>query len=192
MTESAPCWFCLRTRTRQEHLTAEHLRKRLEEVEVFAPRIRFRKPTRRGTIWFVEALFPGYLFARFDPTTHLRQVRYAFGVTGIVAFGGRYAVVPDDTVEQLRAAFANEEMRVLTEPFQEGDAVEIVGGPFRGLEAVIRRVLPARERVRILLNFLGRETEAEISYAHLAKPSGHPLARPTAARQTGPTPKSVL
>ncbi len=172
----APRWFCLRTRPKQEHLAAQQLRLRVEGVETYAPRIRYRKPTRRGTIWFIEALFPGYLFARFDPMERMRQVRHSTGITGVVAFGGKYAVVPDDVVERLRAEIRNEEIRVVTEPFHEGDIAEIVDGPFRGLEALIVRVLPARERVRVLLNFLGRETAAEISYSQIAKPSAHPLA----------------
>jgi transcriptional antiterminator RfaH len=177
--EAAPMgsrWFCLRTRPKQEHLTAQQLRTRVEGLAVYAPRIRYRKPTRRGTIWFVEALFPGYLFARFDPAEQMRHVRHVTGVTGVVAFGGRYALVPDEVVERLRAEIGDEEIRVFTEPFREGDLAEIVDGPFRGLEAVIVRVLPARERVRVLLQFLGRETEAELGYPQLAKPSAHPLA----------------
>lgn len=171
-----PRWYCLRTHNRQERRAAEALR-RLGDVETYGPRIRFRKTTRRGTVWFVEAVFPNYLFARFDAATHWNAVRYASGVAGIVAFGGRAAVVPDETIERLRAELGEQETRVCAEPFQAGDSVELVAGPFRGLEAVVLRVLPARERVKILLNFLGRETEAEVAYNQLAKPTGHPLLR---------------
>jgi len=33
---------------------------------------------------------------------------------------------------------------------------------FHGLEAVVERVLPARERVVVLLEFLGRQTMVEV------------------------------
>ncbi len=173
-------WYCLRARPRQEHLAAERLRAQYG-VEVYGPRIRYRKVTRRGTVWFVEALFPGYLFARFDAAADLRRVQYAAGVTGVVRFSGKPAVVPEETIANLRSAMSDGEIKVFVEPFKAGDRVEVVEGPFRGLEAVITQVLPARERVRVLLEFLGRETAAEISYAQLAKPSGHPLAIPAAA-----------
>lgn len=172
---AGPCWYCLRTRTKQEHRAAENLRQ-LARIEVYGPRIRYRKPTRRGTVWFVEALFPGYLFARFDPMEQFKTVQYTSGVIGVVAFGGRYAQVPDAIIERLRAEMTDGETKVFTEPFQVGDTAEVVAGPFRGLEAVIVRVLPARERVRVLMNFLGRDTETEIGFAQLAKPSAHPLA----------------
>ena len=81
-------WYCLRSKVKQEHVAAGSLRQ-LPGVEVFAPRLRFRKPTRRGPVWFVEALFPGYLFARFDWEAQAKAVQYAYGVLGIVHFGAK-------------------------------------------------------------------------------------------------------
>lgn len=36
-------------------------------------------------------------------------------------------------------------------------------GPFRGLEALVVQVMPARDRVRVLLEMLGRSVTAELS-----------------------------
>jgi transcriptional antiterminator RfaH len=46
---SIPEWFCVRTQTKREHIAAGHLRE-IEGVEVFCPRLRYRKATRRGKI----------------------------------------------------------------------------------------------------------------------------------------------
>jgi transcriptional antiterminator RfaH len=43
-----------------------------------------------------------------------------------------------------------------------GQPVHIVDGPFQGLEAVVTQVLPAKERIRVLLEFLGRSLEMEV------------------------------
>src|SRR5436190_16891298 len=59
-----PVWFCLKTQPKREHLAATALRRQFG-VECFSPRLRFRKMTQRGPVWFVEAMFPGYLFAKF-------------------------------------------------------------------------------------------------------------------------------
>jgi transcription antitermination factor NusG len=45
--------------------------------------------------------------------------------------------------------------------FAPGDSVRLTEGPLAGLEAVITQVLPGKERVRLLLDFLGRETVTE-------------------------------
>src|ERR1035441_3647403 len=71
-------WFCLRTQSKHEHIAAVHLRK-MDGVGVFLPRIRFQRNTRQGLAWVTEALFPGYLFARFDWHDSLRQVQAAHG-----------------------------------------------------------------------------------------------------------------
>jgi transcription antitermination factor NusG len=46
-----------------------------------------------------------------------------------------------------------------------GEAVEIIEGPFRGLEVLVTRLLPAKERIQVLFEFLGRSVEMEISTA---------------------------
>jgi hypothetical protein len=47
-------------------------------------------------------MFPGYLFASFDLAEMHRQVRYAHGVIGMVQFGGRYPMVDEEALVQLR------------------------------------------------------------------------------------------
>src|SRR4029077_15110962 len=54
-------WFCLRAHPKREHIAAVGLRRQFG-IGCFSPRVRFRKATRRGAVWFVEPMFPGYLF----------------------------------------------------------------------------------------------------------------------------------
>jgi transcription antitermination factor NusG len=61
------------------------------------------------------------------------------------------------------------------EPSQ-GDWVKITVGAFVGLEAVITQVLPAKERVKVLMEFLGRNVEAEVEQANVLPQVVHPLA----------------
>ena len=82
-------WFCLKAQTKREHIAADHLRQ-IVGVTVFLPRVRFQRKTVRGLAWFTEALFPGYVFARFDFQQLFRQVNHAPGVRGIVHFGGAF------------------------------------------------------------------------------------------------------
>ena len=51
-----PVWFCLKVQSKREHLVASGLRKQFGIV-CFAPRLRLRKLTRRGPVWFVEAMW---------------------------------------------------------------------------------------------------------------------------------------
>jgi transcriptional antiterminator RfaH len=158
---AGPAWFCLRTQPKHEHLAAAGLRKE-PDVEVYLPRIRFRRSTRRGPVWFTEALFPSYLFARFDLAVSLRRVCHSRGVRGVVHFGERWPIVPEAAVEELRATLGADQVHVIQNELQPGEAVQIAGGVFHGLQAVVTRVMPSRDRVAVLLEFLGRQTAVEL------------------------------
>jgi transcriptional antiterminator RfaH len=157
----APAWFCVRSQPKHEHIAAAHLARELD-LEIYLPRIRFKRATRRGPVWFTEALFPGYLFARFDLAAGLRRVCHARGVRGVVHFGHRWPVVPEAVVEELRLTLGRDAVHVIRDDLQPGEAVQIAGGVFHGLRAVVTRVMPSRERVAVLLEFLGRQTTVEL------------------------------
>lgn len=162
----SPEWFCVRTQPKHEHIAAANLRQNLE-LEVFLPRIRFKRLTRQGPAWVTEALFVNYLFARFDLTTLLRGVKHARGVRDVVHFGDHWPKVPETAITDLRTAMGNEELQVIAQEFNPGEIVEIAGGAFHGLQAMVTRVLPAKQRVAVLLDFLGRQTSLELCAGQL-------------------------
>lgn len=138
-------------------------------VAVFLPRIRFRRATRQGAVWVTEALFPNYVFARFDWRRSLRQVHHARGVSGVVHFRDRWPTVPDDEIESLRQEIGDDVVHEIRHELQPGDSVRIAGGAFHGLEAVVRQAMSGRERVLVLLEFLGRQTAVEVPVAQLTR-----------------------
>lgn len=176
-----PLWFCLKAQPKREHLGAAGLRKQLK-IPCFAPRLRFRKLTRRGAVWFVEAMFPGYLFAQFVYVESHRRVEHSPGIQGIVHFGDHLATLDFATIAALKNYAGEDEIVTVTPELQVGEAVRIAEGPLEGLEALVTHLLPAKERVRILLAFLGRSVETEIS-APRALPIRHPLAEPQSGTQ---------
>lgn len=154
-------WFCLHSQPKHEHIAAACLARDLA-LEVYLPRIRFKRSTRRGPVWFTEALFPGYLFARFELAACLRRVCHARGVRGVVHFGDQWPIIPAAVIEELRLALGHEEVHVIQEELRPGEAVRIAGGMFHGLRAVVTRVMPSRQRVAVLLEFLGHQTTVEL------------------------------
>src|SRR5262249_6141842 len=151
----------MRAEPKREHLAATALRRRFG-IECLSPRLRFRKLTQRGPVWFVEAMFPGYLFAKFVYSTQARAVESSHGIRGIVRFGERLAILPEHIVIALQSKAGAEEVVTIDSSLKIGQPVHIVDGPFRGLEVVVTRLLPAKERIRVLLDFLGRPLEMEV------------------------------
>jgi transcriptional antiterminator RfaH len=157
-----PVWFCLKTQPKREHLAATALRRQFG-IECFSPRLRFRRMTQRGPVWFVEAMFPGYLFAKFVYSEQRRAVEASHGIRGIVHFGDRLATLPENVVAGLQSRVGAEEVVTVDCSIKVGQTVEIIEGPFRGLEVLVTHLLPVKERIRVLFEFLGRYVEMEIS-----------------------------
>jgi len=168
-------WFCLQSQPKREHIAAAHLRQ-MAEIEVFSPRLRFKRATKRGARWFEESMFPGYLFARFQFAEKYKEVRSAMGISRILQFGDHYAKIEEAVMGTLRAQAGAREVVINNCDFVEGDKVRIVGGSLGGLEAIVTQILSGRERVRLLLDFLGREIHAEVNTSAILPVKRHPYA----------------
>ena len=157
---NTPQWFCVRCQTKREHIAAGHLRE-IEGIEVFCPRLRYRKATRRGKIWWVEPMFPGYVLAKFSIAEMERAVMFCQGVRGLVRFGSEIPAVPESFVEAMKHEIRNrlgaeqDELVTLSPTLEVGDEVEVAHGPFQGMQGTVIAVPSATERVKILLEFLG-------------------------------------
>lgn len=157
-----PAWHGIRTHLKHEHIAEAHLR-RIPGVEVFNPRLRLLRSTRRGRRWFTESLFPNYLFARFVQETMLEKVKYTPAVKAVLRFGDEVPKIPDIVIEDLRQGLAEIGSQVFTDTPEEGEEVEIATGAFIGMRALVTRVLPGQQRVQILLDVMGRSVPAELS-----------------------------
>lgn len=163
-------WYCVRSQPKREHIAAAHLR-RLAGLEVFCPRTRIRRATRRGVVTFVEPLFPNYLFARFDFRTGFEKVRYSPSVSSLVHFGDKIPQVPEAVISDLRATYGQEDICDLEEHVAPGDSVIIGDGPFQGMRASVLRVLNPYQRVEVLLDLLGRATSVIVNPGYLVNES---------------------
>ena len=56
-----------------------------------------------------------------------------------------------------------------------GDKIKVISGLFKGDEGIVTKLVPARERVKVLFEILGRPTEVEISEDEVDFPSAHPI-----------------
>lgn len=172
-------WYCLRTKPRSERLASQRLRVDAG-VEVFCPLIRFERARRTGKLWVTEAMFPGYIFARFAYGAKHRQIRAIKGVVTVVTFGDEPAKVPAASLTEMRSALDDQETIIVKPEIQAGHMVNVIGGPFQGIRAVVSRLMPARERVAVLMEVLGMEREVEIGLGCIIPDASHPLSRSSA------------
>jgi transcriptional antiterminator RfaH len=159
--QPSDAWFCVKTQTKREAIAAAELRK-IPAVEVFCPQLRFRRATTRGAVWFQEAMFPSYLFARFAYAEVARRIIHANGVRGLVSFGERIALLGNEELVPLLQQCQARELIEIDDPVEPGSEVTVMEGTMHGLKAIVTRLVPGKERVCILLSILGRTMEAEL------------------------------
>lgn len=169
MSEECYQWYAVRAQPKRERIAAKSLRESLD-LEVVCPLVKFRKMTRRGPVWWSEAMFPGYLFVRFDREQHARAVGYAQGVLSLVKFGEYLPHVPADFISALVGQLGESDEMTLVHSVEVGDQFEIADGPLQGQVGDVVEVLPAKDRVRLLVEFIGGEQELEVDLLSLLLP----------------------
>ncbi len=145
-------WYVLRTKAKKERFVYQQLV--AQRVTLFFPAVRVKPVNPRAAK--IRPYFPGYLFVQADLDV-LGQNAFSWlpGVVGLVRFGDEPTAVPDNVVNELRVRLAELSL-AQQEPFQPGERVRIVEGPFAGYEAIFDLRLPGKERVQVLLSFLSK------------------------------------
>ena len=175
LERAKPAWYCARTKPKNEHIAAANVRRNLG-LEVFHPRLQSEQTTCHGVIRHIrEPLFPGYIFVRCVMEESLDPIRHTSGISSIVNFGQRIPEVPEAVIGELQECFGVEEMLALNKEPSVGDGVTLCAGAFFGMQAVVLRAWPAKRRVQILLDILGRPTPIEVD-SSLVQMQNKPMA----------------
>ncbi len=154
-TEAPLRWYCLRARLKREHFAALQLAERTG-VETFAPRLAIRRPrVTGGVVVATEALFPGYLLARFRLPNDSRFVLSTPDVTGLVHFGDHTPAVPEPLIELLRTHATGTQPCVPV--LAPGDWIEVLTGCLAGSQGRIVTFDSGRSRAWVLLALLGQD-----------------------------------
>jgi transcription antitermination factor NusG len=69
----------------------------------------------------------------------------------------------------LRRIVGAEEVHEIDDEVKPGEEVEIAGGAFHGLKAVVSQVMPGSRRVVVLLDFLGRQSAVQVPSASIVR-----------------------
>ena len=124
----------------------------------------------------------GYVLVRMELTDDSwGAVRHTASVTGFVGHGNQ--PVPLDLAEvermltpsvQAKVAAAGQaparrRRKVDVIDYEVGDSVTVVDGPFAGVHATITDINPHNQRVKVMVEILGRETPVDLTFAQVQK-----------------------
>jgi transcriptional antiterminator RfaH len=156
-----PNWYVIHTKPRQE----EHARENLERqgYTTYCPYISVSKRRRNAWQTVSEPLFPRYLFIELtEGEDDFGPIRSTLGVSNMLRFGGKPAIIGNDIIETLRQQERdNAETPEPEVPVKPGDRVRVLEGPFAGLEGIFQNN-SKDARVVILMELLGRENRVSV------------------------------
>ena len=129
-----------------------------------------------------RTVLPGYVLVRMDLTDESwSTVRHTPSVTGFVGHSNQPVPLSLDEVEKMlapavvAAATASSDgptrrkKKVEVADFATGDSVMVVDGPFAGVHATITEINVNSQRLKALVEILGRETPVDLTFAQIQK-----------------------
>ena len=155
-------WFAIWTRSRHEQVVREQLERK--KIDAFLPTItRWSrwKDRKKKIDW---PLFPGYCFAQFDPDDALAVLKCT-GVVNIVSFEGKPAPIPEYELDSIRLLVGSELQFDPCPMIREGEMVEVVHGPLRGVIGRLMRKDTKTARLVLSVNLIGQAVSVEVDAA---------------------------
>lgn len=130
-----------------------------EEIEV--------RDGKRRTI--ERRVFPGYILVqmRLDEDSWY-VVRNTPGVTGFVGMGNDPTPLRPEEVNQIMRRMESDAPKVKI-AFKVGQRVRIIDGPFNDFVGTVGDVDMEKHKVRVMVNFFGRETPVELDFLQVEK-----------------------
>jgi transcriptional antiterminator NusG len=130
-----------------------------EEIEV--------KDGKRRTV--ERHVFPGYVLLNMILTEESWYVvRNTPGVTGVVGMGNQPTALRPEEVSQILRRMEAEAPHIKVS-FKIGERVRIVDGPFNDFRGSVSEIDQNRNKVRVMVNFFGRETPVELDFLQVEK-----------------------
>lgn len=130
-----------------------------EEIEV--------KDGKRRTV--ERHVFPGYVLVNMIMSEESWYVvRNTPGVTGFVGMGNEPTPLRTEEVSQILRRMEADAPRVKV-TYKVGERVRIVDGPFNDFRGTVSEIDMERTKVRVMVNFFGRETPVELDFLQVEK-----------------------
>jgi transcription termination/antitermination protein NusG len=114
-------------------------------------------------------VFPGYVLVNMILTEESWYVvRNTPGVTGFVGMGNAPTALRPEEVSQILRRMEAEAPHIKV-TFKLGERVRIVDGPFNDFRGTVSEIDMERTKVRVMVNFFGRETPVELDFLQVEK-----------------------
>lgn len=169
-------WFVIHCYSGYENKVRKNLEQRIETMAMKDKIFDVVIPTqeeievRDGKRRTVERhVFPGYVLVNMIlEEESWFVVRNTPGVTGFVGMGDEPTPLrPEEVAAILRRM--EDEAPTYKVSYKTGDRVRIIDGPFNDFRGTVDEINMERSKIRVMVNFFGRETPVELDFLQVEK-----------------------
>ena len=121
-----------------------------QKFDYYLPKITIKKINSNPK---VEALFPGYIFVNTSLENY-SALKYTMGIKNIIKFGNNISCLSSEEIEAMQMAEETSKIDPVASQIQIGQDVMVAKGSLTGSIVKVCS-LPSKERVGVLLYFLG-------------------------------------
>jgi transcription antitermination factor NusG len=167
LTVETANWYAIKVRARAESTVSGLLR--IRGLNPYCPMQKERRRYSDRMKVVETAVFPGYIFCRFDANKKLLIISTP-GVECIVSVAGAPMAIPEQEMEHVRRAI---EAGACAAPyFKEGQRVRVTHGPLSGVEGIVTREAGC-DRLVISIELLSRSVSLHIDSDMMCSLSAH-------------------
>jgi transcriptional antiterminator NusG len=169
-------WYVIHSYSGYENKVEKNLKHRIESMDMQDRIFQIVVPTEEevelkdGQRRVIERrVFPGYILVEMlldEDSWYV--VRNTPGVTGFVGSGNAPTPLRPEEVDKILKRMEAEAPKVKVS-FKVGQKVRIVEGPFEDFMGTVDEIDLDRARVRVLVNFFGRETPIELDFLQVER-----------------------
>jgi len=155
-------WYAVHTSSRHEETV--HMRLEAKEIPVFLPKIEKWSSRKDRKKRIRVPLFNGYLFinVHLDKYTWLHVLKTP-GVARIVGNQNEPVPIPDEQIDSIRILLNNDVMLNPVPYLKIGQRVRIVNGPLTGVEGILVRTSPGKNKLVVSVDLLQRSLCVELN-----------------------------
>jgi transcription termination/antitermination protein NusG len=169
-------WYVVHCYSGYENKVQHNLEQRIESMDMKDKIFDVVIPTeeeievREGKRRTIERrVFPGYILVNMVMTeSSWFVVRNTPGVTGFVGMGNTPTPLRPEEVASIIKRMEADAPRIKV-TFRPGERVRIVDGPFNDFRGTVSEIDMERAKVRVMVNFFGRETPVELDFLQVEK-----------------------
>jgi len=166
-------WYVVHTYSGHEQKAKRYLESAVEnqgmqelfgDILVPTEEVTEMKQGKRSTS--TKKFLPSYILVQMVMNKQTQELVVSTpGITSFVGGGGKPKPLKEDEVQKIVGQINRSRTEEVTEvPFQAGESVKVIDGPFADFSGTVSEVNMERKKVKVMVSIFGRPTPVELDF----------------------------